>query len=403
MLIGDETSVVAIVFWDEKADNVLASKITKGKIVRILHGYSRERQGTGEIEVNIGNRGQVYMEPLDTIDAEFPKFESFFKTPKEINTTGPMNIEGVIVESLPVSNFIRKDGSEGRVSRLTIEEGGRQIQLVLWDEKVDELGKISNGTRIRIIGGQSRTRTNGGFEVHLNRGSEVEVVEEGVLPREPMSKWSKIGELKAGMRIVSVIGRVMSVNEAREFTRKDGTKGKVASVIIEDGTGVVRLSLWDDDVNKLQELKINTIVAVENGYTRAGFGDGIDLNVGRSGSLKINPDGVNIEVPPAEERLIEIKNLREGQKNIAVQGQLLDDPVSREVNTIRGPAIVVSFRIDDGTGEARVSLWKDFGKQVEGLAAGARIRIENSNIREPFDGLMQISSSQFTKIVILKK
>jgi replication factor A1 len=177
----------------------------------------------------------------------------------------------------------------------------------------------------------------------------------------------------------------------------------VASVIIEDETGLVRLSLWDDDVMKLSELKPNTIVTVENGYTRTGLIGTVDLNVGRAGVLKINPDGIYVDIPSAEERLTEIKDLREGDKNITVEGQLLDDPISREVNTIRGPAIVVSFRIDDGTGEARVSLWRDYGKQVESLSAGARLRIENCNIREPFDGLIQISSSQFTKISVLKK
>jgi hypothetical protein len=29
--------------------------------------------------------------------------------------------------------------------------------------------------------------------------------------------------------------------------------------------------------------------------------------------------------------------------------------------------------------------------------------IENCNVREPFDGLMQVTSGAFTKVVILKK
>lgn len=81
MLIGDSTGMVAAVFWDDKADHVVASKIQRGKIIRILHAYSRERQNGGEIEVNVGGRGQVYMEPLDAVDADFPAVDSFFKLP----------------------------------------------------------------------------------------------------------------------------------------------------------------------------------------------------------------------------------------------------------------------------------------------------------------------------------
>jgi len=403
MLIGDATGIVAVVFWDEKADHIVVSKVSRGKIIRVLHGYSRERQGTGEVEVNVGNRGTVYMEPLDAVDSEFPQRESFFKTPGQISATGAVNVEGVIMGRSPPSTFARKDGTEGKVARLALEEGGRQITVVLWDEKVDEVGKLNDGTRVRIIGANSKIRQGGGFEVHLNRSSEVEVIEEGVLPNEPLSQWSKIAELRDGMRSVSVAGKVTSIGEPREFTRKDGTKGRVASVVLEDETGVIRLSLWDDDVNALSDMPVGTVVAVENGYTRAGYSNSTDLNVGRFGSLKINPANVHVETLDAADRVTEIRDLREGQKNITVEGQLLDDPISREVNTMRGPTNVVSFRVDDGTGEARISLWREHSKAVEGLTAGARIRLENCNIREPFDGLMQVTSTQFTRVTVLKK
>ncbi|MGD0803851.1 MAG: OB-fold nucleic acid binding domain-containing protein [Candidatus Bathyarchaeia archaeon] len=403
MLIGDATGIVAVVFWDDKADHIIASKVTRGKIIRVLHGYSRERQGSGEVEVNVGNRGSVYMEPLDVVDSEFPQMDSFFKTPGQISAIGAINVEGVIMGRSPQSTFTRKDGTEGKVVRLTLEEGGRQITAVLWDEKVEEAAKLSDGTRVRIIGANAKVRQGGGFEIHLNRNSEVEVLEEGVLPHEPLNQWSKIGELKDGMRSVSVAGKVTSVGEPREFTRKDGTKGRVASVVLEDETGVIRLSLWDDDVNALSDMPIGTIVAVENGYTRAGYGNSTDLNVGRLGTMKINPPEVQIEILDAADRITQIKDLKEGQKNITVEGQLLDDPISREVNTMRGPTNVMSFRVDDGTGEARISLWREHGKAVEGLTAGARILLENCNIREPFDGLMQVTSTQFTRIKVLKK
>jgi len=403
MLIGDATGIVAVVFWDDKADHIIASKVVRNKIIRVLHGYSRERQGTGEVEINVGNRGSVYMEPLDAVDAEFPKMDSFFKTPGQVSSTGAVNVEGVIMGRSPTSTFTRKDGTEGKVIRLSLEEGGRQITAVLWDEKVEEAVKLGDGTRVRIIGANSKVRQGGGFEVHLNRSSEVEVLEEGVLPREPLSHWTKIGELRDGMRSVNAAGRVISIGEPREFTRRDGTKGRVASVVLEDETGIVRLSLWDDDVNALGDMPIGTVVAVENGYTRAGFGNSIDLNVGRLGSMKINPADVQVEKLDAADRVTEIKDLQEGRKNITVEGQLLDDPISREVNTMRGPVNVVSFRIDDGTGEARISLWREHGKAVEGVTAGARVRLENCNIREPFDGLMQVTSTQFTRITVLKK
>ncbi|MBN1683530.1 hypothetical protein JW865_08270 [Candidatus Bathyarchaeota archaeon] len=402
ILLGDSTGLVPVVFWDDRADHVLASKVVKGRIIRILHGYSRERQGTNELEVNVGSRGQIYMEPLDAIDKEFPEISTFFKTPVDVNSPGSVNIEGVIVEKSTPSFFTRKDGSEGKVSRLIMEEGGAQIPIVLWDDKVDELISIENGTRMRIIGATSRSRQDGGYEIHLSRLSEIEILATGVLPDKPASGYVKISDLREGMRTVSVAGRVIQVNDPREFTRRDGTKGKVASLLLQDETGIVRLSLWDDDINILNDLTNDTIIAVENGYTRAGL-SGIDLNVGRNGRLRLNPEEIKIEIINPEDRVIQIKNLVEGQKNITLEGQLLDEPLTREVNTLRGPANVTSFRIDDGTGEVRISLWNKQAKDVEGLTIGSKILLENCNVREPFDGLLQVSSSSYTKINILKR
>jgi ssDNA-binding replication factor A large subunit len=110
-----------------------------------------------------------------------------------------------------------------------------------------------------------------------------------------------------------------------------------------------------------------------------------------------------MELPEVERRILDIRDIREGQRNITIQGQVLDDPVQRDIETVRGPATVTNFRIDDSTGEARVSLWREHAEEAMDLTAGAEIRLEYVNVREPFDGLIQVSSGSFTKIHVLKE
>ena len=107
-----------------------------------------------------------------------------------------------------------------------------------------------------------------------------------------------------------------------------------------------------------------------------------------------------MEIPEFERKVTEIIDLREGQRNVTIHGQLLDDPVQRDIETSRGPATVTNFRIDDGTGEARVSLWREHAEAAMDLTAGAEIRLEYMNVREPFYWLLQLCSVAFTKIVI---
>ncbi len=400
MLLGDGTGSVAIVLWDEKADLASASKIKRGKIVRVLHGYSRERRG--ETEINVGSRGQLYMEPMDAVEDDYPPVESFFRTPGEIHSPGSVNLVGVVVDKYPASTFTRRDGSTGKVARLVLVEGGGEINVVLWDDRVDELGDTAVGTRLRLTNASARIRDDGGPEVHLTWDSAVKVLEVGVEPEEPVSPWTKVADLRAGMRGVNVAARVGLIGGAREFRRRDGTSGKVASVLLEDDSGSVRLNLWGEDVDLLNEMKVGDVVAVENGYTRMGLG-AVGLNIGQNGRLSINPENVEVSAPETVQRLIEIQELREGQTNISVRGRLLEAPQVREVDTARGPARVASFRLDDGTGEARISVWRNLIEEVEGLMPGTVIRIENCNVRPPFDGLLQVSSGLFTRIAVEKE
>ena len=110
-----------------------------------------------------------------------------------------------------------------------------------------------------------------------------------------------------------------------------------------------------------------------------------------------------MEIPEFERKITEIIDLREGQRNVTIRGQLLDDPVQRDIDTSRGPASVTNFRIDDGTGEARVSLWREHAETAMDLTAGAEVKLEYMNVREPFDGIIQVSSGSFTKIVVEKE
>jgi replication factor A1 len=400
MLIGDSTGSATAVFWDERADQVVASKITPGKIVRILHGYTRERRG--EVEINVGNRGQLYLEPLDAAGEGFPEVDALYNTPGDIRRPGTVNMVGVVVDRYPMSTFKRRDGSEGRVVRLVLEEGGGRINLVVWDDGVDEVKDMAIGTRIRLAGGTAKARSDGSFEVHVNRGTNLEVLEEGAQPMEPVSRWTKLADLKTGMFSVNVVARVAQIGEKRGFTRRDGSEGRVASVLLEDETGTVRLSLWDDDVDLIEDLKVGSLLAVENGYTRMSLG-AVGLNAGRNGRITLNPSDASVEAIRIEDKLVEIQALREGQTNVFIRGRVLDAPEVREVETARGPATVASFRIDDGTGEVRVSVWRDLVRQVEGLAPGALVRIENCQVRPPFNGLIQVSSGMFTRIVVEKK
>jgi replication factor A1 len=91
----------------------------------------------------------------------------------------------------------------------------------------------------------------------------------------------KISELKAGMRNVSVVAKVDSVGQPRTVNLKSGGTNTVADAVISDETGSIKLSLWGDDINKIQP---GDKISVENGYINTFKGEN-SISVGKFGKL----------------------------------------------------------------------------------------------------------------------
>ena len=94
----------------------------------------------------------------------------------------------------------------------------------------------------------------------------------------------KIRDLKSGMRRVDITANVVEKSSTREVRSryKDETY-HVADAIINDGTGTIKLTLWNEQID---QVKVNDTVKIENGYVTSFKGE-IQLNVGKYGKLTV--------------------------------------------------------------------------------------------------------------------
>jgi ssDNA-binding replication factor A large subunit len=91
----------------------------------------------------------------------------------------------------------------------------------------------------------------------------------------------KISDLKAGMRNISVIAKVESVGEPRTVNLKAGGTNSVADAIVSDESGSIKLSLWGDDINKVQA---GDKLSIENGYINTFKGEN-SISIGKFGKM----------------------------------------------------------------------------------------------------------------------
>lgn len=395
MIMGDKTGAIAVLLWDDKADLIIAGKVGPGSLVRILHGYTRERQGA--VELNVGQRGEIYLEPLDSVSASIPPLDDFFSPASEIHQGRHVNVAGVVVERLPASEFNRRDGQKGRVMRMRLRDtGGGEATVVIWDQKVDELGSLEPGTRIQLADADARRGNDGRLEVHVSSSTSVKVVETG-LQVDRIQTETKIHAIRPGMRGINLVARVAGVNDVRTFQRQGDQEGRVASVLLSDQTGSIRLALWDASSELSKALRLGDQVRVIGAYARQR---------GMSTELSLASDGEVTPISekgPAEESLPKpsaIRDLQEGM-SVTVEGRVVESPYTREVTTRRGDtARVASFVVDDTTGEARISVWRELVDVASSLELGSQVRVENCQVRAPYRGRTEISSGPFTRIIL---
>ncbi len=116
---------------------------------------------------------------------------------------------------------------------------------------------------------------------------------EGFFENKKTPVEAKVGDLTPQSKAVNVTAKVVSKTEVREIPMgRDGSAHKVSDALVGDETGVVYLTLWDDNIEKVNE---SDTIRVENGYVTL-FKGNIRLNIGKYGKLEAAKEPLAVEV-----------------------------------------------------------------------------------------------------------
>ncbi len=92
-----------------------------------------------------------------------------------------------------------------------------------------------------------------------------------------------VDDLKPGLRSINIKVKCSSKNEEKEVTsRKTGETLRVTEALIGDETGSIYLTLWNDDIDKIE---VDHVYQLTNVYTTV-FKGSLRLNIGKYGSLE---------------------------------------------------------------------------------------------------------------------
>lgn len=211
----------------------------------------------------------------------------------------------------------------------------------------------------------------------------------GVELRREVEKLN-IESVAAGMQNADVTGKITRIFPVREF-KTEKAEGRVANIIIADKTGSIRVSLWNEEIEKLNSLSVGDVIRVR-GFVRDNNGQP-EMRMGRKGNIiKLHDaEGFDTIVYERKAERSSVSELREGfYRSIrAPILQIFDTNLFFEIcpecrkrlketetsftcaehcEVIPNYGMIVSGIIDDSTGNIRAVFFTEAAEKIIGMS-----------------------------------
>ena len=180
----------------------------------------------------------------------------------------------------------------------------------------------------------------------------------------------KIGSILPGIKRLSFVGRVFKISKIVEFDFR-GKKGRVVNLFVGDDSGYVKIPLWNDQVDYVDQgkIKIGSVVQIINAYSKDGGYGEVEVGLGATGLIKVIED--TNEIPSAEELFqkfssyerVKIKDVKKG--NVEIIGFIVKVFKANYIVQSNGENfLVIPTLVDDGTGDLRVVFFRELAEQL---------------------------------------
>jgi replication factor A1 len=380
LILADDTGQIRVVFWTENIK--LLDKFEEGDIIKI--NDVEVKQGFREDEAHMNIRSSLEkQDPQDFSD--FPAYDDKITPLKDIKGDMEVNVVARIIRIPRIRSFDR-NGRDGKVASLELQDESGTMQFTLWNKDtalIDDLD-LKEGNAIKIMGAQSRVR-NG--EVSLSH-SWIGRIEKGDFDvPEYQENILKLGDAHE-MKNVTLLGLVSKVYDTITFERDDGSTGNVKSLELEDDTGAIRVTLWNEDTET--EIKKGDIMKIIGGNIEFDDYSGTNYRVNTNWNSKIiiNPtldnklkdilSEVGKYIKPI--KISDLNNIEDEGEEVDIVGRVVNlyepNEFQRDDGTV---GMVRTAEIADETGMVRVSMWDN--KAEYPLKEGDTIKIENARTR----------------------
>ena len=203
-----------------------------------------------------------------------------------------------------------------------------------------------------------------------------------------------IDHIVSGLNDATVTARVIGVSPVKTF---EGAKpGKFASATVTDKNGVLRIVLWNEqaDIVENGKLKIGQISRFEHGYTKEDRNGNAELHLSSRSHVELNPKYANVEDYPVSisKFAVKIREVTAAQKTVNISGRAKQvSSVSTFIRQDQTEGTVLHFVLADETGEIGVVAWNEKAVELQQvLRENAEMQVICGRVKTASNGSIEI-------------
>jgi replication factor A1 len=273
--------------------------------------------------------------------------------------------------------FERQDGTTGIVANVTVGDETGRARLTLWDEKAASVAEIEAGDVLEILG---RPKGKGKVPDVTAVAVQQAACEIACEETADASVSGPAGDLEV---------RLISVENPRTFTRRDGTPGEMVEAVVGNEDGVFRLVAWAPAVLLGVEPGENVVI---RGAVARESDRGIEYSLGEAASVMRSDREIVLPMDT-------VADVEEGG-SYSLAGTVLSVQPPHSFTTRNGrQSSVRNLVFADDTGEIPVVIWGE--KADEHLVPGDRIEIYNATARRGRYGNLEVHLSWGSALAVL--
>ena len=302
------------------------------------------------------------------------------------------------VVSIGELRTFERDGEDedGCVVNLEVADETGRIRISMWDQLAvsavgtpdgEQPGKLDVGDVLRIAG-RPKEGYNG-VEVSVDK---AEPDDDAAVDVEVLDV-HRVEDLSLGLSDVNLKGRILDVGTVRTFDRNDGSEGRVSNLALGDPTGRIRVTLWDEKADRVEELAAGQSVEVVDGYVRERDGS-LELHVGSRGAIEELDE--DIEYVP---ETTTIASLEIGQTVDIAGGVIEADPKRTFDRDDGSEGQVRNIRIRDESGDIRVALWGE--KADSEIELADYVLVTDAEIKDGWQDDLEASAGWQSTVSVL--